>query len=301
MMSIVKEGVLMKSTPLALRYRGATYRLVEADGSMTLYHIGPRPPTPTVKYPTAVDDPKYEKEMLKEDPDYYETGYRRPWLGDKPQGPVVFLSDDPASIYHHHGRGGNLYAYRVPMSVVKESGGLHKFDFGREILIPERLWDQVEFVGKVPESKFKKLLKDYHFDYSHPREMWPEKKERDLEKEEQQLKEHSQRKKLEKSVDRAKRRLNVTKVLDEAALRRQFINSVTNITTRFNPGDFPLPEDHPWYSSVQRMFNHWSGKRPERFGPISRITPSSSLKSVREIDPMVWDKQVQVLEQRFFV
>jgi len=51
-----------------------------------------------------------------------------------------------------HGRSGNVYAYKVPEWVIDKSGGLHRYDHGSELLIPEDVWneagDEIEFLGK---------------------------------------------------------------------------------------------------------------------------------------------------------
>jgi hypothetical protein len=56
-----------------------------------------------------------------------------------------------------HGRSGNVYTYRVPEWVIDKSGGLHRYDRGSEVLIPEDVWneagDEIEFLGKSMNQK----------------------------------------------------------------------------------------------------------------------------------------------------
>jgi hypothetical protein len=45
-----------------------------------------------------------------------------------------------------------VYAYKVPEWVIEKSGGIHRFDKGSEVLIPEDVWEEagseIEFLGK---------------------------------------------------------------------------------------------------------------------------------------------------------
>ena len=43
---------------------------------------------------------------------------------------------------------GHVYAYQVPRWVLKEAGGLQRYDHATEVLIPEPLWEHVKFLGK---------------------------------------------------------------------------------------------------------------------------------------------------------
>jgi len=112
----------------------------------TLYHIGPRPaePKPAV---SAVRDEAGEK---------VDVGWVRPWI-DKPVRVGVFLTPNPTDIVQFHGRSGNVYAYKVPEWVIEKSGGLHRYDTGSEILIPEEVWseagDEIEFLGKTMDQQ----------------------------------------------------------------------------------------------------------------------------------------------------
>lgn len=123
-----------------------------------LYHINKRPARPQPK-----------KDLLKVwdrnaiDPDTGErTGdmvpvadtdnWERYWL-KQPVKSGVFLTPNPVDIAMNHGRGGNVYAYKVPEWVINKSGGMHRYDRGSEVLIPEDVWneagEEIEFLGKT--------------------------------------------------------------------------------------------------------------------------------------------------------
>jgi len=123
----------------------------------TLYHIGPRPAQPKPKMkslsewePEAVDSTTGEKTG-----DYVSAGaddsWKRHWL-TSPIKSGVFLTPTPADIASHHARTGNVYAYKIPEWVIEKSGGIHRYDRGSEILIPEDVWNEagneIEFLGK---------------------------------------------------------------------------------------------------------------------------------------------------------
>jgi len=275
---------------------------------MTLYYIGPRPAKPALRYQQAIDDPEYEKDKLKERPDLYEPGYTRPWLGKEKTGPVVFLSDDPSGIWNHHGIRGNLYAYRVPMSVIKQSGGIHRYDYGREILIPETLWGQVEFMGKVPESKFKQLREEYFFNYplhgltgdqrKDQPAVAPEKVQQELQK---KLQQHSQRQKVQKRVEKETRRRKSYGDLTTATLIRSFLNSLSKFDSRLDEDDLPLLKDHRWYRFAHTLFDHWSSKVPvPTYGVLSRVIPNAALRNVHKIEPGLWKDLLRNLEYKIF-
>tara|TARA_Y100000310_G_scaffold54684_1_gene50104 strand:- start:1687 stop:2430 length:744 start_codon:yes stop_codon:yes gene_type:complete len=50
-----------------------------------------------------------------------------------------------------------VYAYKVPEWVIAKSGGLHRYDTGSEVLIPEDVWNEagkeIEFMGKSMDKK----------------------------------------------------------------------------------------------------------------------------------------------------
>lgn len=103
------------------------------SGSVIMYHVGKRPPQPK----------PYRGDIFG--------GWNRKWLGsDVPE--AVFLTDRPVDVGVHHGIFGNVYAYRIPMSVVRDSGGIHRFEDVREIVVPADLWDRVQFLGKSMDA-----------------------------------------------------------------------------------------------------------------------------------------------------
>lgn len=111
--------------------------VITAGGSKTLYHIGNRPGQPK---------PKKRKKQWNSRAREGEA-WTRPWL-DKPVESGVFLTDNPVQVALNHRVKGNVYAYSVPNWVIKESGGIHKFDSAREVLVPKDLWKHVKFEGK---------------------------------------------------------------------------------------------------------------------------------------------------------
>lgn len=121
--------------------------LSESKEYKILYHIGPRPPKP-VPY-------KYD----------IEGGWKRPWLKKPVAEPVVFMSDNWQGIRAFHGRWGNVYAYKVPYEAIKASGGMHKYDMGKEVLIPKSVWDKFNLsqarTGKVIDvEKAEQIMRD---------------------------------------------------------------------------------------------------------------------------------------------
>lgn len=123
-----------------------------------LYHINkhrPARPQPKMSYLQ-----QWDKDVI--DPDTGErTGdlvnvpgtdnWDRWWL-ENPVKSGVFLTPNPVDIAMNHGRLGHVYAYRVPEWVIEKSGGLHRYDTGSEVLIPEDIWNkagkEIEFLGK---------------------------------------------------------------------------------------------------------------------------------------------------------
>ncbi len=127
-----------------------------------LYHINRRPARPQPKM-----NPALEWDRNAIDPDTGErTGdmvpipgtdnWIRYWL-DSPVKSGVFLTPNPVDIAMYHGRSGNVYAYKVPEWVIDRSGGIHRYDNGSELLIPEDIWneagDEIEFIGKSMDRK----------------------------------------------------------------------------------------------------------------------------------------------------
>lgn len=109
-------------------------------GSRVLYHIGPRPPSPKP----------------------YKKGGEWERKGREPVRVGVFLTPNPVEISIVHQRKGHVYAVEVPFDVIRKSGGILKYDFGHEILIPEHLWSRVKFLGKSMDAKhLRKLAATY--------------------------------------------------------------------------------------------------------------------------------------------
>ncbi|HIL97571.1 MAG TPA: DUF192 domain-containing protein [Pseudomonadales bacterium] len=119
--------------------------LLEKQGQKskrTLYHIGSRPAKP---------NPALTTRGWKT-----EAGWERDWL-DSPVESGVFLTPTPMDIAAYHGILNHIYAYKVPEWVIEKSGGIHRFDYGSEILIPEDVWgeagDEIEFMGKSKDKQ----------------------------------------------------------------------------------------------------------------------------------------------------
>lgn len=147
----------------------------------TLWHIGPRPAKPKMRVGRTYDRGT-EWEWTA------SPGWYRHKLGDKAEidVPAVFLSDNPHGIAMNHGRVGNVYAYSVPEWVIKESGGMQRFDWGSEIVIREETWNKawkptrcekgkhICFLGSKDKETFEKELKYRERDYEEPSyfKMW---------------------------------------------------------------------------------------------------------------------------------
>ena len=115
-----------------------------------LYHIGPRPPRPM---------PKRKGGM-----------WNRHWL-DAPVESAVFMSDNWKGVWQNHGIFGNVYMYRVPWAAIKDSGGLHKFDWAKEIVIPKSVWEKYNLQNArlhktIDKDEASKIINStsYHYD-----------------------------------------------------------------------------------------------------------------------------------------
>jgi hypothetical protein len=86
-----------------------------------------------------------------------ETDNWKRWWLDSPVKSGVFLTPNPLDIAMNHGRSGHVYAYKVPEWVIDKSGGMHRYDTGSEVLIPEDVWNEagkeIEFMGKSMEQE----------------------------------------------------------------------------------------------------------------------------------------------------
>ena len=78
--------------------------------------------------------------------------WERYWLKDSIKS-GVFLTPNPLDIAMFHGRVGNVYAYMVPEWVIAKAGGIHRYDWGSEILISEDIWNEAGVKGGPPYEK----------------------------------------------------------------------------------------------------------------------------------------------------
>ena len=148
-----------------------------------LYHINKRPaiPQPKVKMLQDWDPTALDPDTGKRDGDYVSVpgtdNWQRYWL-DSPVKSGVFLTPNPVDVSMFHGRMGNVYAYRVPEWVIEKSGGIHRYDSGSEVLIPEDVWNdagvspdqkdgEIEFLGKSMSQH--QLLDKHNNSVSGPR------------------------------------------------------------------------------------------------------------------------------------
>jgi hypothetical protein len=134
----------------------------------TLYHINrnrPARPQSKTKYLQ-----EWDPDVIASDGDRGEyvnipdtDNWQRWWL-DSPVKSGVFLTPNPVDIAVNHGRTGDVYAYKVPEWVIAKSGGMHRYDTGSEVLIPEEVWNEagvspdqqdgeIEFLGKSMAEK----------------------------------------------------------------------------------------------------------------------------------------------------
>ena len=126
----------------------------------TLYHINMRPARPQPKVKMMQQWDAQAKDRFGEEGDFVDVpetdNWQRYWL-DSPVKSGVFLTPNPLDVAMNHGRSGNVYAYKVPEWVIDKSGGMHRYDTGSEVLIPEDVWneagDEIEFLGKTMEQK----------------------------------------------------------------------------------------------------------------------------------------------------
>jgi len=99
--------------------------LESAGGYKMLYHIGPRPPQPNPKRPGRGGGASWERE----------------WL-DTPVKSAVFMTDNWKAVWTRHGIFGNVYTYKVPRAAIRDSGGLHRYDNAKEVIIPKDVWEK---------------------------------------------------------------------------------------------------------------------------------------------------------------
>lgn len=97
-----------------------------------LYHIGPRPAKPV--------PPKHGNQ------------WSRPWLKKPITLPCVFMSDNWKTVWNNHFIRGNVYAYKIPYAAIKEAGGLHIYDYAKEIIITKTIWDKYGLASRLYKS-----------------------------------------------------------------------------------------------------------------------------------------------------
>ena len=123
-----------------------------------LYHINkhrPARPQPKMSYLQQWDKDAIDPDTGERTGDLVDVpgtdNWDRWWL-ESPVKSGVFLTPNPVDIAMNHGRSGHVYAYKVPEWVIEKSGGLHRYDTGSEVLIPEDIWNkagkEIEFLGK---------------------------------------------------------------------------------------------------------------------------------------------------------
>ena len=146
---LVREFIQKILAEKKLRGQGKDKRL--------LYHINryrPAKPQPKMTYmqdwdPDKIDPKDGERGTFVNIPG--TNSWDRWWM-DSPVKSGVFLTPNPLDIAMNHGRSGHVYAYRVPEWVINKSGGMHRYDHGSELLVPEAVWneagDEIEFLGK---------------------------------------------------------------------------------------------------------------------------------------------------------
>lgn len=105
------------------------------SGYKLMYHIGPTKPIP-------------QSNAL---------GWIRPQFSGPMSDPVVFLTHRWERVWANHGKRGNVYIFKVPYKVISVCG-LRTYGDATEIIIPEHLWPECIFVGKIDSTKAKKII-----------------------------------------------------------------------------------------------------------------------------------------------
>ena len=145
------------------------------------YHIGKQPPIP--------QPPRWEKGWNRP---HHPYANKDGFITDR----VVFLSPNPQLIGIYHGflfvKGSDqVYLYHVPKSVQRKVGGVNWFDGAPELIIPQDLWHQVEFLGKAKYNELKDWFPHSTLDLPSKPQKGP-KPEIDREKADKILKERTQ-------------------------------------------------------------------------------------------------------------
>lgn len=120
-------------------------------GYRTLYHIGRNLP---------IAQPKNVSHWA----DRGQPGEEWVRPGRPPIRKGVFLTDKKGlmGVRTHHGVLGNVYIYRVPNGLIREAGGMRRYDHAREVLFSESQWDQIKrsLIGKIDGDKFEAWIRD---------------------------------------------------------------------------------------------------------------------------------------------
>jgi len=91
---------------------------------------------------------RIDKRPVQPRPERRGKGWDRDWLPKNEKG-GIFMSTNPHGIRANHHIIGHVYAYRVPEWAIAASGGLHRFDWGTEILIKNDIWEKIKHSGEL--------------------------------------------------------------------------------------------------------------------------------------------------------
>ena len=133
-MLVLKDGVL--PSKYVIKKQLSKKEASERDSYKILYHIGPRPASPK----------PYKRDI--------ESGWYRK---DKYHNNIVFMTDDWIKVWNHHSKRGNVYIYKIPMSLISKTDGINEYDWAPEIKISEDLWkkykSKIELIGSIDKQK----------------------------------------------------------------------------------------------------------------------------------------------------
>lgn len=134
---------------------------IQKERYKILYHVGPRPPAPKPKT-RYLPDPEFWE---KADPEYFELArhhWMRPKQTEEPIATGLFMADNWLKVGPRHGIFGNVYTYRIPIKMIKEAGGLHKFEGVNEILFSDEIWNKykkdIKLLGKIDEKTANEII-----------------------------------------------------------------------------------------------------------------------------------------------
>jgi len=91
---------------------------------------------------------RIDKRPVQPRPERRGKGWDRDWLPKNEDG-GIFMSTNPRGIRANHGIRGNVYAYQVPEWAISASGGLHRYDWGTEVLIKNDVWEKIKQNGEL--------------------------------------------------------------------------------------------------------------------------------------------------------